>query len=115
MREFLNVAANELTGHSRFLAKSSVYVLGICERELRDGPVTTQYEQKRLAALVGTGGTPAELRRALAGQIRSGAHDDDRWDPLIAELLAANIVEVRIVKESHLAPEHRDTIERSPP
>jgi hypothetical protein len=114
VREFLNVAANELTGHSRFLAKSSVYVLGICERELRDGPVTSQAEQEQLTALVGADGTPAQLRNALSGQIRSGTHDD-RWEALVAGLLAANIHEVRIVKASHLAPEHLGTTERQSP
>jgi len=114
VREFLDLAANELTGHSRFLAKSSIYVLGICERELRDGPASSQAQQERLAALVGAQGTPAQLRRALAGQIRSGAHDAG-WDALIAGLLAANIHEVRIVKASHLAPEHRSTTEGQTP
>ncbi len=106
VREFLDQAAGELEGPSRFLAKSSVYVLGICERELRDGAGYAREEQALLARFVGHEGTPADLRGRLASQIRAGAHDA-RWDELIGELLAATINEVRLVKADHMATEHR--------
>ena len=106
VRVFLDQAADELKGHSRFLAKSSVYVLGICERELRDGVGYAREEQERFARFLATPGTPSELRTQLGRQIRSGEHDS-RWDALIDELLAATVNEVRVVKANHLSAEHR--------
>jgi len=108
VREFLEQAAGELNGHSRFLAKSSVYVLGICDRELRDGVGYSREEQERFMQLLGTAGTLSELRRQLSRKIRSGEFDS-RWDALIDELLAATINEVRVVKANHLSVEHRSS------
>ncbi len=104
--QFVTECTSELQGQTRFHALSSSYVLGICERELRLGPIYEREERERLSQFLQASGTLDQLRDSLCTQIRAGVHDSAS-DALLRMLLAMAVNDVRIVKPEHLAPDHR--------
>lgn len=59
-----------------FQMRVAANALSILEREARLGPEADTREQARLAALLGRGGTLAQLNRALAAELRAGSRDE---------------------------------------
>ena len=66
-------AAQQLDGHAAFEARVAAAAVDIVRREI--GSDTGAAEQARLAALLGSDGTLADLTRELAERIRAGAMD----------------------------------------
>lgn len=92
VREFLSdELAPQLDGRLRFHARVAANVLGIVERELRDGPAGAAAEGARLAALLGEEGSPAELAARLAALLRSGEVATD--DPAVLDHLRRTAAE----------------------
>ncbi len=106
VQQFITECTPALEGQLRYHALSSVYLLGICERELRLGPVYERAEAAQLSQFLGQSGTHQELLAELCTQIRAGTHDA-AWQGLLDMVLAQVTNDVRIVKPAHLAPEHR--------
>lgn len=71
-----------LEGRLRFHTRVIVNLLGIVERELRDGPDADAAELSRLAGLVGDDGDQTTLNARLATAIRDGTLDARRAEVL---------------------------------
>ncbi|MBX7159214.1 MAG: hypothetical protein K1X95_02900 [Acidimicrobiia bacterium] len=71
-----------LTGRLRFHTRVVANVLGVVERELRDGPVADAAELAGLVALLGHDGDIGELNAELAARIRDGSLDERRAEVL---------------------------------
>lgn len=73
VRDFIEQRAMpELKGHTAFHARVAANALGIVARELEQGGAAGEHELARLTALLGHGGTLAELNRELCARIREG-------------------------------------------
>lgn len=106
VQQFIIECTPALEGQLRYHALSSVYLLGICERELRLGPAHASAEAGQLSQFLGRSGTQQELLAELCNQIRAGTHDT-AWQALLDMVLTQVTNDVRIVKPAHLAPEYR--------
>lgn len=78
-----------LADDKKFNLRVAINVLATVERELRLGPVLEQAEADRLAALLGDGGTLAELNAALSAEIRAGKRGLD--DPALVDHIRRSI------------------------
>jgi hypothetical protein len=106
VRRFLDSCAPHLDGELRYHAQVSAYLLGIGERELLLGPGLDAAERRRLAALLGHDGAPAELNAELAAGLRAGRFDAD-FPQVLHTLLALAADKVAVVRPDHLDPRHR--------
>jgi len=106
VREFLEQAAPALAGETRYHAQVAAYLLGICERELQQGPEQAAAERARLAAFLQTDAPVESLNRMLAAGIRGGVFDQ-RSEALLRLLLEQSAGQVAVVRPDHLAPLHR--------
>ena len=81
IREFLErdvMAATE--GRVQFHTRVAINGLNMVTRELRMDPTVAAEERKRVAAILGHDGTPADLERELAARIRDGSLDASQDD-----------------------------------
>jgi hypothetical protein len=92
VQQFLEGAAAELDGVTRYHAQVSAYLLGICRREV--------------AATMGSGGAPDDRFGKLCQDIRSGELDA-AWQQTFDTVMAATAAKAAIVRPEHLAPEHQ--------
>lgn len=92
VQQFLEGAAAELDGVTRYHAQVSAYLLGICRREI--------------AASTGIASAPDDRLRKLCQDIRGGKLDA-AWQETLDRVLAETAAKAAIVRPEHLAPEHR--------
>lgn len=71
-----------LEGRLRFHTRVVVNILGIVERELRNGPAADAAESASLVELLGHEGSLADLNAELAAAIRDGSLDARRAEVL---------------------------------
>jgi hypothetical protein len=85
-----------------FPQKVVANALGIAQRELEMGPALADSERERLRALVGHGGTFAELNANLADGIRTGEIAPDA-PALIEHLILTTIAKLEIDQPAYPA------------
>ena len=94
MREFLERDLRPTLSADRwFQCKVAINSRGMVTRELTLGRTLDEEERQRLIELRGEDGSLEEVKRRLAQQIRAGAIDAERPDPI-----------------AHLRPTMRDTL-----
>lgn len=104
--EFLDGLRGSLEGEAQYHALVSSYVLRIVERELALAPDLDAEERRDLSRLLGEVSSLDAGLRAMCAGIRSGRFDGD-WARIADLVLAATVRKVRVVRDEHLAPEHR--------
>lgn len=109
-RAFLEAEVMDtLEGRLRFHTRVVVNVLGIVERELRDGSSADAAELARLVELLDHDADAADLaslNAALAAAIRDGSLDDHRSE-VLAHVHETVTDKVRIASPGYLASEDR--------
>ncbi|HEY1425700.1 MAG TPA: DUF6285 domain-containing protein [Caulobacteraceae bacterium] len=110
--------APTLTGRLAFHARVAANVLAIVRRELANGPAADHADARRLAALLGHEGDPAQLTAELCRRIEAGeiaADDPALVDHLWATTIATLAVDQpnyatyrRIIADTESRPEEED-------
>ena len=97
----------ELSGRSAYLARVAANALELVRRQIELEPSFDGAERKRLIALLGKDGTPAELNIALCEAIESRVMDSET--PGLAEHLWATALEKMAVDQPSYAAYKRVT------
>lgn len=106
-RDFLEDDVMEaLDGRLRFHTRVVVNILGIVERELREGPAADAAESASLVELLGHSGNLTDLNAEFAAAIRDGSVDPRQAD-VAAHVRETVTDKVRIANPGYLAPEDR--------
>ena len=93
----------QLGPRDAFLARVAANALGVVRRELSQGPAAEATATARLAALLGRGGSHAELTAELCARLRSGVMDRDT--PGLLAALKASVQEQIAIDQPSYVPE----------
>lgn len=100
VREYLEGLAAKLGDEHRFDLRVATHLLGIAERELRDGPDFDEDERAALRELT-TAAEGEEEIEALCRAIRSGDLDD-RWTEALAAVNRTVELKMKVVRPAAL-------------
>ena len=103
--EFMAQIVDRLDSQGRYDALCARYLLGIAERELKQGDRMDAVELQRIESFLGEAGSLNELTCKLAASIRAGDFDT-RWDEVSGLVLDHVIHKVAVSRPEQLDDSH---------
>ncbi len=103
---YIRELAAKSKGGDKYDALVAAYLLGICERELKNGPTIDAKEKEQLAKFLKSESSLEDLHKAICAGIRNGDLDG-QWDELLDMLLTQTVANVSVVRPDHLDDMHQ--------